>query len=89
MVARLGFSVASAIRPDFPLVDEALSVGDSHFQEKCLDRMNSFRAKGTTIIIVSHSMATIQSFCDRALWIDHGHVQAIGDVNEVVELYTR
>jgi ABC-type polysaccharide/polyol phosphate transport system ATPase subunit len=89
MVARLGFSVASAIRPDILLVDEALSVGDSHFQEKCLDRMNSFRAKGTTIIIVSHSMATIQSFCDRALWIDHGHVQAIGNVNEVVELYTR
>jgi len=89
MVARLGFSVASAIRPDILLVDEALSVGDSHFQEKCLDRMNSFRTKGTTIIIVSHSMATIRSFCDRALWIDHGHVQAIGDVNEVVELYTR
>ncbi|HSF82542.1 MAG TPA: ABC transporter ATP-binding protein [Anaerolineales bacterium] len=88
MVARLGFSVATALRPDILLVDEVLSVGDSHFQEKCLTRMNSFRALGTTIIIVSHNMNTIESFCDHALWIDHGQIKAIGDVSEVVAQYT-
>lgn len=89
MVARLGFSVATALRPDILLVDEVLSVGDSHFQEKCLTRMNSFRALGTTIIIVSHNMNTIESFCNHALWIDHGQIKAIGDVSEVVAQYAR
>ncbi|HLA97259.1 MAG TPA: ABC transporter ATP-binding protein [Anaerolineales bacterium] len=88
MIARLGFSVASALRPDILLVDEVLSVGDSHFQEKCLARMNSFRAMGTTIIIVSHNMNTIESFCDHALWIDHGQIKSIGNVREVVAQYT-
>lgn len=88
MIARLGFSVATALRPDILLVDEVLSVGDGYFQEKCLNRMNSFRSLGTTIIIVSHNMNTLQSFCDRALWIDHGLMKAIGNVNEVIEQYT-
>ena len=87
MVARLGFSVATSIRPDILLVDEVLSVGDSSFQEKCLDRMNSYQQQGTTIVIVSHSMETIKNFCSRALLIDHGHTVTLGNVNEVVQHY--
>lgn len=88
MIARLGFAVATSSRPDILLVDEVLSVGDQRFQEKCLDRMRGFRESGTTIIIVSHSMHTIRSFCDRALWIDQGQIHAFGDVTEVVARYS-
>lgn len=87
MVARLGFAVATSIRPDILLVDEVLSVGDTSFQEKCLARMFSFQEQGTTIVIVSHSMATIENFCDRALWLDKGEIQSIGSVSEVIDHY--
>jgi ABC-type polysaccharide/polyol phosphate transport system ATPase subunit len=87
MVARLGFAVATCIRPEILLVDEVLSVGDAQFQKKCLDRMYDFRAKGTTILMVSHSMATIENFCDRAMWLDHGTVQAIGKASQVIREY--
>jgi ABC-type polysaccharide/polyol phosphate transport system ATPase subunit len=87
MVARLGFAVATSKRPEILLVDEVLSVGDGPFQEKCLVRMNSFRDQGTTIIIVSHNMGTIQSFCQRAVWLDHGHIRAGGNSSDVIEQY--
>jgi ABC-2 type transport system ATP-binding protein len=89
MVARLGFSVATCVRPDILLVDEVLSVGDTRFQEKCLDRMQTYRDQGTTIFIVSHSMHTISHFCSRALWLDQGQVKAMGDVDNVVNQYTQ
>jgi ABC-type polysaccharide/polyol phosphate transport system ATPase subunit len=88
MVARLGFSVATCLRPDILLVDEVLSVGDSSFQEKCIRRMNEFQQQGTTIVIVSHSMQTVQSFCSRALLLDHGKMVIVGDVAEVIQHYT-
>jgi lipopolysaccharide transport system ATP-binding protein len=88
MVARLGFSVATSRRPEILLVDEVLSVGDGPFQEKCIDRMRSYQSMGTTIVIVSHSMPTIETFCSRALMLDHGHVVVAGDVREVVSHYT-
>jgi ABC-type polysaccharide/polyol phosphate transport system ATPase subunit len=87
MIARLGFAVATSKRPEILLVDEVLSVGDGPFQEKCLERMNLYRTQGTTIIIVTHAMETIQSFCQRALWLDHGKIQAQGVAGEVVEQY--
>jgi lipopolysaccharide transport system ATP-binding protein len=87
MVARLGFSVATCIRPDILLVDEVLSVGDSSFQDKCIERMNSYQKLGTTIVIVSHSMETIKNFCSRALLLDHGCTRALGDVEEVIRHY--
>ena len=88
MVARLGFSVATSRRPQILLVDEVLSVGDGPFQEKCIERMRSYQTLGTTIIIVSHSMPTIETFCSRALWLDHGEIKALGPVHEVVRGYT-
>jgi ABC-type polysaccharide/polyol phosphate transport system ATPase subunit len=87
MVARLGFSVATCARPDILLVDEVLSVGDAQFQQKCLDRMTSFQQAGTTIVIVSHSMHTIQTFCDRALWLNNGKIEAMGETGEVIDRY--
>ena len=87
MVARLGFSVATSVRPEILLVDEVLSVGDVQFQQQCLDRMEIFKQSGTTIVIVSHSLGTVQSFCDRVLWLDHGEVQAIGEVEEIIDKY--
>ena len=88
MVARLGFSVATSRRPEILLVDEVLSVGDGPFQEKCIDRMRSYQSMGSTIVIVSHSMPTVEAFCSRALLLDHGHVVACGDVKDVVSHYT-
>jgi len=87
MVARLGFSVATCVRPDILLVDEVLSVGDSSFQDKCIERMNSYQKQGTTIVIVSHSMETIKNFCSRALLLDHGRTSALGGVKEVIQRY--
>jgi ABC-2 type transport system ATP-binding protein/lipopolysaccharide transport system ATP-binding protein len=87
MVARLGFAVATCFRPEILLIDEILSVGDAKFQEKCLKRMDDFQAQGTTIVIVSHSMTVVETFCRKALWLDHGRVQAIGATSEVVDRY--
>ena len=87
MVARLGFAVATSARPDILLIDEVLSVGDTQFQEKCLQRMRSFRDQGTTIVLVSHSMERVQHFCERAVWLDGGKVMAWGDSSSVVEQY--
>lgn len=87
MVARLGFAVATCIRPDILLVDEVLSVGDSQFQFKCLERMYDFQQQGTTIVIVSHSLGALESLCKRALWLDKGRIMGIGPVEEVVQEY--
>jgi ABC-2 type transport system ATP-binding protein len=89
MVARLGFSVATCMRPEILLVDEVLSVGDAQFQQKCLDRMYSFLDQGTTVVIVSHGMGTIESFCDRALWLHNGRVKAYGAAEDVARQYVQ
>jgi ABC-type polysaccharide/polyol phosphate transport system ATPase subunit len=89
MVVRLGFSVATCWRPQILLVDEVLSVGDARFQRKCLDRIYSYQEQGTTVVMVSHSMATIESFCDRALWLKAGRIGAMGAVSEVVKRFVQ
>lgn len=87
MVARLGFAVATAIRPEILIVDEVLSVGDTPFQEKCAARINEFRTLGTSILLVAHSLPTIRDMCDRAIWLAHGEVQAFGDAQTVARKY--
>ncbi len=87
MLTRLGFSVATMFRPDILLIDEVLAVGDANFQEKCLGRIANYRSRGTTIVLVSHQTEEIAQHCDRALWIDHGRVAAIGNTEEVIESY--
>lgn len=87
MVARLGFAVAMAKRPDNLLVDEVLGVGDVSFREKCSQRFAEFRDRGSTILIVTHSMGTVKSMCDRALWLHKGEVATRGNPGDVVEAY--
>jgi ABC-type polysaccharide/polyol phosphate transport system ATPase subunit len=89
MAVRLGFAVATAVRPDVLLVDEVLSVGDERFQMKCLARMNEFRQHGTTIVLVTHNTRLVLNLCDRAVWLNHGQVGALGEVNEAVAAYQR
>ena len=87
MQMRLAFSVATAIRPDILIVDEALSVGDAYFQHKSIERIREFRKLGTTLLIVSHDKAAIQSMCDRAILLDAGRVVKEGEPEEIMDFY--
>ena len=87
MYVRLGFAVAVHSNPEVLLVDEVLSVGDSFFQEKSLNKMHEFRDNGTTIVLVSHSPALVENFCERAIWLDHGRMMADGPASQIVEQY--
>jgi len=87
MRARLGFAVATAWEPEVLILDEVLAVGDEAFRRKCNERIQSFRLQGATVLMVSHSASTILENCQRAVWIDQGEVQAIGEPEEVVRLY--
>ena len=87
MMVRLAFSVATAKRPDVLIVDEALSVGDAYFQHKSFDRIRELRALGTTLLIVSHDRAAIQSICDRAILLDGGRLAKEGTPEEIMDFY--
>ena len=87
MFVRLAFSIATMVRPDILVIDEALSVGDMAFQRKCVERMNQFRAEQKTMVFCSHSMFHIQELCDTAIWIDKGKIREIGDSDKVVGHY--
>ena len=87
MQVRLAFSVATAIRPDVLIVDEALSVGDAYFQHKSFERIREFRKKGTTLLIVSHDKGAIQSICDRAILLSKGKVLLEGKPETVLDYY--
>jgi lipopolysaccharide transport system ATP-binding protein len=87
MQVRLAFSVATAARPDILIVDEALSVGDAYFQHKSFDRIRGYRDAGTTLLIVSHDKAAIQSICDRALLLHNGRLEKEGSPEEIMDFY--
>jgi ABC-2 type transport system ATP-binding protein len=87
MYVRLGFSVAINVDPDVLFVDEVLAVGDEAFQRKCNDKFNELRSAGKTIIIVTHSMASVGNLCDRVAWFSHGHLMQVGTPREVIESY--
>lgn len=87
MQMRLAFSVATAFRPDVLVVDEALSVGDAYFQHKSFERIRQYRALGTTLLIVSHDKAAIQSICDHAILINGGHLVHEGKPEDVMNYY--
>lgn len=88
MFARLAFAVAISIQPDILIVDEALSVGDTRFQIKCMDYMKELMEGGTTVLFVSHDINAVRRFCKRCIWIDSGTVIMDGDVNYVADAYT-
>ena len=87
MVVRLAFAVSVVVEPEILIVDEALAVGDAAFQFKCLHRIDALRRNGTTLLFVSHSMEMIKSFCQRALYLKNGQLQAIGAPEDIAELY--
>jgi lipopolysaccharide transport system ATP-binding protein len=87
MQMRLAFSVAIHVDPSVLIVDEALSVGDAHFQQKCIERVEGFRQAGKTLLIVSHDTGMIRRFCDRAIWLHQGSKVHDGPVDEVLDGY--
>lgn len=87
MFARLAFAVAINVDPDILIVDEALSVGDSKFQTKCIDKMEDIRQNGTTILFVSHAIEQINRFCNRSVWIERGNLKSLGKTSEVIAEY--
>lgn len=87
MQIRLAFAVATAVRPELLIVDEALSVGDAYFQAKCFNRIRNFKKKGTTLLIVSHDQAAIANICSRAILLDKGCIVADGKPADIMNLY--
>ena len=87
MVARLAFSVATVVDPEILIVDEILSVGDLAFQAKSEEKMLSMIHGGTTVLYVSHSNASIRKLCTRVIWLDHGHVVADGEPEDICTRY--
>jgi ABC-type polysaccharide/polyol phosphate transport system ATPase subunit len=87
MAARLAFAVATDVDPDVLLVDEALSVGDERFRARCHERMEHFRERGKTFLLVSHSLTEITESCQRALWIAEGRIVRDGPAGDVCEGY--
>jgi ABC-type polysaccharide/polyol phosphate transport system ATPase subunit len=87
MQMRLGFAVAAFLEPAILLVDEVLAVGDASFQQRCLDRMRHVIELGTTVVYVSHDLASVGSICQRALWLHHGVPKAQGSVKDILAAY--
>ena len=89
MYMRLAFSVAINVDADILLVDEILSVGDQHFQEKCFKKIEELKEQGKTIVIVTHTMGAVERFCTRAVWLHEGKIRMDGDTKTVVEEYLK
>jgi lipopolysaccharide transport system ATP-binding protein len=87
MFMRLAFSAATAVDPDILVIDEALSVGDMHFQKKSLDRIMQFREAGKTVLFCSHNLYQVRSLCTRAAWVHQGQIMALGETEGVVTAY--
>lgn len=87
MRSRLGFAISVSVNPDILVIDEALSVGDQAFAEKCLDRMNLFKSRGKTIFFISHAIGQVNRFCNRAIWLECGEIKAHGTTDEIIPQY--
>ncbi len=89
MYMRLAFSVAINVEAEILLIDEILAVGDQHFQDKCFAKLNELKKSDKTIVIVSHSLDSIKKLCNRAVWINKGHIEKDGKTEEVIEEYLK
>jgi ABC-2 type transport system ATP-binding protein len=88
MVVRLGFAVATSVHPEILIIDEVLAVGDASFQQRCFEKIESFRQDGRTIILVSHGLPQVTQLCNNVAWIEKGELKALGPALEVVSDYT-
>ena len=87
MTSRLAFSIATIGKPDILIVDEVLAVGDSKFQQKCIDRIQEMMSQGTTVLFVSHSIEQVKLVCKKVVWLEHGKLKTYGDALEICEQY--
>ena len=87
MYMRLAFSVAINVDAEILLIDEILAVGDQHFQDKCFAKLEEIKKSDTTVVIVSHNLEQIRKLCNRAIWINKGHVEMDGETNKVIDAY--
>jgi ABC-type polysaccharide/polyol phosphate transport system ATPase subunit len=87
MYVRLGFAVAVHVDPDILLIDEVLAVGDEEFSARCIAKIQEMKLRGVTLVFVTHQLDQVRNLCDRAVWLDHGLVEAIGDPMRVVDSY--
>ena len=87
MYMRLAFAVAINVDADILLVDEILSVGDQHFQAKCINKMKELKKEGKTMVFVTHSLGSAQELCDRSIWLSNGIIKMDGDTNAIIEKY--
>ena len=89
MSARLGFSIATVVKPDILIVDEVLAVGDFTFQQKCKARMTELLSGGTTLLFVSHSLNQVKELCQYAVWIEKGEIKSQGKVEDIAKQYMK
>jgi lipopolysaccharide transport system ATP-binding protein len=87
MVVRLAFAIAVSLDPEILMVDEVIAVGDEEFQRKCFDHLFDLRKRGTTIVLVTHSLGVIRDMCDQAMWLEHGQIKLLGPAIEVADAY--
>ena len=88
MQIRLGFSIAAHVEPEILLIDEVLTVGDQTFQRKSSEKIEQFRREGRTIVVVSHSLASVQQLCKEVIWLEKGHMMMRGPAADVISAYT-
>lgn len=88
MYVRLGFSVAIHVEPDILLVDEVLAVGDMEFQDQCMNKFAQFKDEGRTVVVVSHGLEQMRSFCNEVAWLDHGALSAVGPAAQIIDRYS-